>query len=98
MADDEQTMDTVDGFLLGLQVADHLRGLKPGATLETDGFIPLLFEIASGRTTLIESGAEIRKRASDPDLEMLRRHAQQAARAAAVRVSAWFKQMADGNK
>ena len=70
-------------FLLGEHVAEAANGIGVGTT-PADKVISLLIGIASGKETLVPSGAELRAKAPDtPGLESIRDANQKAEHVAA---------------
>lgn len=92
---DDRIKDTVNGFLLGLNIAEHLHETGE-STFAKPGFYELICDIADGRTTLDGIGAELKAVAPPAgtfaqDIEDKRIVGPRTQRQAAMRVAEWFR-------
>lgn len=83
--------DVKAAFLLGLRMAEELHGLRQNSTLEKDEFTVLIWAIARGDETLLESSAEMDLPPGAQPAEVERRYLSEEMKKVARSLVNWMK-------
>jgi hypothetical protein len=90
--DDAVRDATAEGFILGLQVAEHLHGVALGSTLAHGDFVGLMLDVAGGKPLPNENVNELVKAIpGDLDIRTKQQELQAASEQAARRLMEWYR-------